>query len=396
MEGSPLPETVSSDAPSSPDGGGPPAPSSGAPATPPRKFRIKKKVLLLGLLILLIGGLATTFAALGAGALKLSFIPEEIALSLVKTYAKLPLVPKKPIHILLLSLDSSLEIKTFSLDTSLSMEGLDLAISGDVEVKGEEANASLHLRGKSTSPGTSFDLEADLVSLERILYFKIDTLESPLLSILTTLDLDPILGNWWRYDLSPLETQARKELEESQGEEAKTLTQKAQKKALEIFSEPEILKAVVLEEAEKIGEEESYHLKVSVTKEFFGKIWEVLREEPLTAQEKEGLEKSFEAVEDLELDLWIGKNSRVARKIRITFSLSPSLGASDGSITPYLGLLQTFAGALVIEIPKINTPVSITAPLDSSDVQDLVELLFGDLPPLDVLGEQTKLYLRRK
>ncbi|PJC23240.1 hypothetical protein CO059_00005, partial [candidate division WWE3 bacterium CG_4_9_14_0_2_um_filter_48_10] len=185
--------------------------------------------------------------------MELPHVSKELSFQLQRTYAKLPFVPKAPRHILLQSLDSSLEIKTFTLDASISMAKFDLALYGDAEVKEDTANFDLHLTAKSSDPTFPLTLETDLISLDKIFYFRVGTLVSPTIS--TFMDFSPAIGKWWRYDFTPLETKAREELEKEQEAAAKTVTQQAQRKAIEIFSKPEIVKAVTRENDERIGDE---------------------------------------------------------------------------------------------------------------------------------------------
>ena len=353
----------------------PPVPPVTPP--PPSPPKPKRKRIVLGLiLLLLLVGLITAFAVVAYQGMELPHVSKELSFQLQRTYAKLPFVPKAPRHILLQSLDSSLEIKTFTLDASISMAKFDLALYGDAEVKEDTANFDLHLTAKSSDPTFPLTLETDLISLDKIFYFRVGTLVSPTIS--TFMDFSPAIGKWWRYDFTPLETKAREELEKEQEAAAKTVTQQAQRKAIEIFSKPEIVKAVTRENDERIGDEASYHLRIVPTKETYLKLVEALQEKPLTDVERTNLEKSFEGIEKLELDLWIGKNTLVARKIKFFFKIKPSLeGIGTSPYTTSLNLLGmgTFEGVFVLEIPKINAPVSITAPEGARNIEELYEII---------------------
>lgn len=378
--------------------GGPPPQETPPPQPVPSKPKGKRIV--LSLILLLLTCLVAAFAAVAYQGIELPLVSKELSFQLQKTYAKLPLVPKAPRHILLQSLDSSLEIKTFTLDASMSTGTFDLALYGDVEVKEDTANSDLHLTAKSSDPTSPLTLEMDLISLDKIFYFRVGTLVSPTIS--TFMDFSPAIGKWWRYDFTPLETQAREELEEEQKEAARTITQQAQRKAIEIFSQPEIVKAVMRERDEKIGEEMCSHLRIVRTEETYLKLVEALQEKPLTDVERGNLEKSFEGIEKLEIDLWIGKNTLVVRKLKFLFKIKPSLGGIGTSpYTTSLNLLgmDAFEGTFVVEIPEINAPVSIIAPEGAQDIKELIELLTdmiqgSSLP--EVLGEQTKLLLKSR
>lgn len=370
--------------------GGPPPQETPPPQLVPSKPKGKR--IILGFILLLLIGLTAAFVAVAYQGIELPYVPKELSLQMQKTYAKLPFVPKAPRHILLQSMGSTLEAKTLTLDASMSITGFDLAFYGDAEFKEGTSNLDFHLSVKISEPTLPLTLEADLISIDKILYFKIDTLSSPLISAIPDLGaaLEKVEGKWWQYDLTPLETQARKELEK---EAAKTPTQQAQWKAIDFLFQPEVIKAITREKDEKIGEEMSYHLRIAATKEVFLKLVEIGEEEPLTDKEKADLEKSFEGIEKLEIDFWIGKNTFVMRKAKLLFKVK-----SD--VSPYttlLGLEETLAGVFVLEIPKINAPVSISAPEGAQDVEELIKLLFGSAPELpSVLGEQTKLFLKRR
>ncbi len=277
----------------------------------------------------------------------------------------------------------------------MSVEGFDLSLYGSAQIKEGDANFTVHLTGKSSNLTFPLALEMDLVSLEKVLYFKIDTLTSPTLS--SFIDLSPALGKWWRFDLSTLETQAREELEKEQG--GKGLTQQAQQRVIELFSHPEVLNTVARGTDEQVGEEDCYHLHAVATKEAYVKLAEILKEDSLSDQEKEALGESFETLEKLELDFWIGKNSLMARKMKLLFKTKSLDAGAGGLYSSLLGLQQAFEGVFVLELPEINIPVSINAPEDSHEIDELVELLFeSQEQPLlpEVLGAQTRNLLKKK
>ncbi len=371
-----------------------PTPPPTQPTSPHPKRGKFIAALILVFFLLVLGGLTVVFAVAYQGT-ELPFVSKELSLTLQKAYANLPLVPKAPRHILLQSWESSLKVETLILDASMSVEGFDLSLYGSAQIKEGDANFTVHLTGKSSNLTFPLALEMDLVSLEKVLYFKIDTLTSPTLS--SFIDLSPALGKWWRFDLSTLETQAREELEKEQG--GKGLTQQAQQRVIELFSHPEVLNTVARGTDEQVGEEDCYHLHAVATKEAYVKLAEILKEDSLSDQEKEALGESFETLEKLELDFWIGKNSLMARKMKLLFKTKSLDAGAGGLYSSLLGLQQAFEGVFVLELPEINIPVSINAPEDSHEIDELVELLFeSQEQPLlpEVLGAQTRNLLKKK
>jgi hypothetical protein len=360
------------------------------PQPTPPKPKKRKMLVILGAITLL---LLTPFAATAYGGVNLPLVSDELSLQLQKLYAGLPLVPKAPRHILLQSIESSMEIKTFIVDASVSMAGLGVALYGDIEIKEDAVNFDLHLTGYSSQPTFPLSLEADLINLDDALYFKVETFDSSLLS--DFIDLSPIIGEWWRFS-SGISTEP----------EEGSIAQEAQHKILELLSHPEITKIITKAEDEKIGEELCYRLRITPTKESFVKLVELIQEESLTNEEKKEIEEGFEEIDRLEVDLWIGKETSLVRKVKILFKLKSSVEGLDAAT--YLGLSGMSEAALEITLPKINSPVSITAPKGARGAEELFELLLGefDLEDFDmegfetslpaVLGEQTKLLLERR
>jgi hypothetical protein len=376
-----------SQTPSSPKETLPPqtTPSQKSPSLTPKKKGIL--ALILGAVLLLVG-LGGVLAVAYQG-VEIPLISKELSFKMQGMYAKLPLVPKKPRHILILSLESSLEVATFTLDASLGMMDFDFALFGEAESKEEEANFDLHLSARSNNLTYPLSLEMDLISFDKIFYFKVDTLASPLFSM-EGADysevIEAITGQWWQWDFGALETQAREELG------TQTATERVQEKMIEIFSHPEIVGAITKGEDEKVGEETSYHLRFIPTKETFLKLIEVFQGSPLSDRERENYESSFEGIEKLEIDLWIGRETLVVRKVAVVYKLSPSLGGMEASPYDVYSLLFTnqMEGAFVLELPTINQAVSITAPEGARAVEEMVEILVGSP---GILGEEVEAIL---
>jgi hypothetical protein len=346
-------------------------------------------LVILGAITLL---LLTPFAATAYGGVNLPLVSDELSLQLQKLYAGLPLVPKAPRHILLQSIESSMEIKTFIVDASVSMAGLGVALYGDIEIKEDAVNFDLHLTGDSSQPAFPLTLEADLVNADGNFYFKIEALDIPTLS--DFVDLGSIVGDWWQLGPGTATVQ--------EGGEA---IQEAQQRIPELFSNPKIFTTINKEKDEKVSDELCYHLHITPTKEAFLALVEAAQGEVLTGKEKEEIEEGFEAFDNLEADLWIGKETSLVRRVKILSKIKSSAEGLEAA--SFFGLPEISTAFLEIALPKINPSISIVAPKEARDLLEYLSEIWleeleleelelmegGEITLPSVLGEQAKRFL---
>ncbi|KKQ51781.1 hypothetical protein A2865_04035 [Candidatus Woesebacteria bacterium RIFCSPHIGHO2_01_FULL_39_17] len=164
----------------------------------------------------------------------------------------LPFTPKTPKFLLTRTGMAHQDVTKESFNISLAVDSKDIAsslgLSGlDVEAKGaidysDPKNVKLNLDTSITK-----DFNFELRKKDKFLYFKINKLPSTLLALagLKVEDFTQILDTWVSYDTSPLDTEARKSI---QDEEIDPLSGEYLDETFEKYVDAEVLSKMVLEE----------------------------------------------------------------------------------------------------------------------------------------------------
>jgi len=194
------------------------------PLKPPSS---KRKFILLGILLFLF------FVLAGASGLTYAVAYKKIKLSKYPEFQKkvsifvqsLSFTPKTPEFILLKSTLAHQNVTKQTFDVSLAIESDDftkqLGLSTiDVQAKGavdysDSKNVKFFVEAFITK-----DFNFEIRKADKILYFKLKKLPSFLLSLLgiNTQVFDPIVNRWVAYDTTPLDTEARRSLEDKEVE----------------------------------------------------------------------------------------------------------------------------------------------------------------------------------
>src|SRR3989344_1361802 len=190
------------------------------PSQPPKS---KKKLFIFGFLIfvflLFIGAAGLTYAV-AYEKIKLEKYPD-IQKKVASFVMSLPFMPKTPEYILAKSALAHQDVTKQSFDVSLAIESDDLASSIglssiDVGAKGSvdysDPKNLKFLADTSITKEFNFELRKN----NKILYFKINKLPAFLLSLLGLKPetFDPVLDKWVAYDTTPLDTEARRSIED--------------------------------------------------------------------------------------------------------------------------------------------------------------------------------------
>jgi len=159
-----------------------------------------------------------------------------------------------------------------------------------------------------------------------------------------------------------------------------------------------------LKSDEKIGEEMCYHLYIVPDADAFIAFIEAEQAESLRDTEKDNIKDAFKDIKKFEIDIWSGKDSKLIRQLKIEIKVDATnykLQHEDlGELGSLGGLGDVFEGTFVIEIPKINSGLSITAPEGAQDVEELLLLLYESYESggllQETLGAKARRFLRGK
>src|SRR3990172_1697800 len=223
-----------------------------SPTSPPPPSSKKKLVfgIFFLLFLLVLSGMAGLTYAVAYEKIKLDKYPE-IQAKVAGFVMALPFTPKTPKYVLSRSALAHKEVTKQSFDISVAVDSDDLASSLglntiDALVKGEidysdPKNFKLLLNASVTK-----DFNFELKKADKIVYFRVNKLPSFLLSLLglTPEVFDPLLGKWVAYDTTPLETEARKSMEDK---EVDPLSEENLEENLNKYIDDEVLKNMKLE-----------------------------------------------------------------------------------------------------------------------------------------------------
>ncbi len=173
-------------------------------------------------LLALIAGTAYGTYAVAYEKIKLDKYPE-IQNKISMVVMSIPFMPKTPKYLLAKSayvhqsiskesFDVSIAVDSKDLVSALGLSGLDLQAKGAVDYS-DPKDIKITVNGSVTK-----DFNFELIKLDKTLYFKINKLPQLLLTAvgLKAEEFDSLLGKWVSYDTTPLETEARKSIEDKE------------------------------------------------------------------------------------------------------------------------------------------------------------------------------------
>jgi len=296
-----------------------------------------------------------------------------------------PFLPKTPKYILNAAISAQKKLTRMSVDFSLAasskglsstlnstmgLNQLDLALKGSLDYT-DKKNPLLLLNLPVTK-----DFNLDLRLKDKISYFKINKFPQNLLS-LTGMDKDkitPFFDKWIYYDATPLETEARKNLDNYSNNQSpqNELTQKT----LSYLLNDEILPNIKMS-GDKIGNFDTYKMHLTVTKDMLDRIMDKLAQDYNTNKTGKITEdqKPSKYIDDFNIDAWFDKNEYYLRQIVVMLKARAPKTQSMSIIdsTPLKDLEDdTFDFVIVLKQADFNKPFTVEIPSQSEKLEDVV------------------------
>jgi hypothetical protein len=212
----------------------------------------------------------------------------------------------------------------------------------------------------------AFGLE--IRTIDKIVYVKLNNVPN-----LGFFDLSAVANQWIKIDTEALKKQFGLEKLEAQVKEAQKkqeLSPEQIEKLKIAVQQAKIFKITEKLPSEKIEGVNTYHYKFIIDKEgiknLFIEISKIVQDKTLTEKELADFDKSFEAIELPEGEIWIGKNDLLPYKI----SLSSIIKETDKSKT-------SGEVSFTLLFKNFNKPVQIEIPTPIKTLEEVLGGLFG-------------------
>lgn len=313
----------------------------------------------------------------------------------------LPFTPKTPKYIVESSIRAHKNLKKQSFKISIAAESnnfsnlintnkLDLEMKGNIDYS-DTKNPQFSLNASITK-----EFNVDIVKKDALVYFKVNKYPSEILSIfgINSGPIDSILLNkWFSYDSTPLNTEARKYLDENK--EQKSLVEGSISENLKNFLDEKIFKSIVVS-SEDFESHPTYRLRFAPSAEVIDDIGQIIEEE----RQKDSKYKSDESdaglnsnkklsnyLKSLTVDFWFDKSKYYIRNIVISMKLTVSTDAYSGISNMIPGGFGTLSlpedkETLIVAAAKFNNfgeAFNIETPKESMTMETLVNLLTEEL-----------------
>lgn len=295
----------------------------------------------------------------------------------------LSFTPKTPKYLLVSAARAHQKISRHRFDLSLATESDGLASSFgtnklDIQAKGAVDYSDAKSPKLTLSASLTKDFSLDVRKPDKIIYFKINNLPPLLLTVLGFSpgpQLDAVLENWFSYDTSTLDTEARKSLDENKT--GTSFTNQFTEKTIDSLLEEKVWKSIKVTQ-ENMDNFETYRLNLIVTKEILDVLDKNLQNQIPKEKSLAPKTKLSDYISDLVFDLWIDKKDYYVRKLSASFKAkSGNLGTMSFLPIPTLGnLTQTttkFSG--VLKLSGFQEPVNIERPTNSIPYDQYLMLL---------------------
>lgn len=352
---------------------------------PAQKFRLTWKVMtaaIVALLFVLFSGTGVYAYLLAADKVKtdnkfLERTADQIALTV-------PFFPKTPKIVLTKAMISHQTVTQNSLDFSmvatsaefqqmLGTNDLDIKLVGYTDIS-DPKNPKISLTGNITK-----DFSFEIRKKDPILYFKINKVPTLLLNMigLSTEALEPVLANWVAYDTAPLESEARKSLEQLDQKEEQ------QKDPMSTMAEKmlneDILPALVMNK-EAVDGLSTYKINFKPSPFLLDKLSQTLDEEFSRSNNKQyekvlGASTQYltqepklsDVIKNLSITMWVDDDDYYVRKAEVSFNFEQP--ALDSDAVPSLNNLplptteaQPMTVVAVVKLSNFGETINIDTP----------------------------------
>lgn len=244
-----------------------------------------------------------------------------------------------------------------------------IGLSGKFDVQKSDDQKGLFLFSVKTDvlpQGGELALGLEIRIVNRIFYIRISNVPN-----LGLFDLSVIENKWVKIDLSDAKRQfgsgkveeVRRKISPEQIRRVKAAVQKAK-----------IIKITDKLSDEKIDGVDAYHYKFIADeegiKELLINIYQIIQDKPLTETEIAKIDEGFEAIEESENEIWIGKKDLLPRKVYLT------------SVVKETDKLKTSGkGDFILLLKNFNEPMQIEAPSRAVPLEEILRGLFGGFVP---------------
>lgn len=356
-----------------------------APTVPPVKTGMsRKKKIILSIIIflfLMTGTLIGSIYALAYHKIELKSNPE-LQKKIEFLVMELPFTPKSARYLTykMITIEKDYSSQSFDMsaavDTNsgqadvLGLSNFDIAAKGDVDYRDKE-NLLLSMNLSITK-----DFNLDFKAKEKFVYFKINKVPSALLALvgLNSDLLSALLNIWVSYDTTPLATEARSLLNESD-ETSDSLDEEITKEIEEYLDQSILSQMEVTKDMD--GEFPVYKMHLTMTPAMIDLLEQKLNEKQKTTSDlyvtNPGTEKQklSELLKDVTIDIWLDQKSYYTRRVSTSFKITPDssltqklentnvLGIED-SIVPSLD--STISVAMVFKFSDFGKTVTIETP----------------------------------
>lgn len=363
---------------------------------PPPGAPIEKKSK-KGLIILSVFLLIVFLLVVGAGSFAYAVAYEKIKLDNYPDLQKkvsyfvigLPFMPKTPKFLLERSALAHQDVTKQSFDISVAIDSNDLASSLGLNQIDLQAKGALDYSDPKnfiivTEVSITKDFNLELRKKDKTLYFKINKLPTYLFAFLglNSDQLDPVLNKWVSYDTSPLDTEARKQIQEDK--QVDPLSEEFLDENFSKFFDEEVLSKMKLTETEENGIK-LYKITVVADAGLIDHVGDILEQEAMKqkgAQLNRTLEsepqKLSEIVKKLDWEIYIDKKEYYTRKILISADaefdnanytslyLNPSTPSSQR---------QTMSIAFAAKSDNFGKEVTVDLPSSSMTFEEFTNVL---------------------
>ena len=356
----------------------------------------KNKVVAISVIafLLVITGIVTTSILIAYE--KMSFPDSLIKESITYSIVNLPFMPKTPKYVVQKSLIENPKIKSGNMDLSLALSGdsvtnlVDIN-SFDLNIKGPFDYTDLN-NPLFDLDITSQDLDITLLSANEKLYLKMSEIPALVFSTIGTDEsvFENIQNNWYYYDYSGLDTDARQELDEMQSQ----LDLENQQEMTEYYNE--ILAPNLSMEKETIDDIKTYKMHLDVTPKFMQDTY-IFFSDDLADDYPISEEDFSEYFETFTIDIWVTEKEyylyKVVGKIAINVPSYENLVFDSLILNPtpsiedqiqVLGAFDSrFDLVMSIKITNHNQPIIIEEPEDAMDIDNLYMTILENTMSLD-------------
>lgn len=303
---------------------------------------------------------------------------------------ELPFTPKTPKFLLAKTAMAHQDITKQAFDISMAIDSADLVsqmglTNLDVQAKGAfDYSDPKNVFGNLELTVTK-DFQLELRKKDEFLYFKINKLPSFLLAFLgiSTAQFDPIIDRWVSYDTTPLDTEARRNIQ--QDKEVDPLSEEFLNENFDKYVDEEVLTKMKLSSVEEDGRA-LYKIEVEADGELIDHFGEKLDEAsrqranyayPSTSQTES--DKLSDFVKDLKWEIYIDKDTYYTRKVTVIADMEydQSQGLSTFVMDSANPLAQKNKATIsfAMKFDKFGEEVMVEAPSSAMSFEEFTELL---------------------